>query len=141
MGICDYPFDSSFSKFSNMEDAQIYINNYNTQCVLPKLDYVTDDISKYMNQHTNENDRLANAQQTNIDTMKLYNNDYYYVMIKGIVYFIIMGCFVYFFGISNLIQGIKTTGGILKDKAIIIKDKAIELKEQVKIATQPKLNS
>jgi hypothetical protein len=141
MGICDYPFDSSFSKFSNMEEAQIYIDNYNTQCVLPKLDNVTQDISKYMNQYTNENDRLANAQQTNIDTMKLYNNDYYYVMIKGIVYFIIMGCFVYFFGISNLIQGIKTTGGVLKDKAIIIKDKAIEMKEQVKLATQQKLDN
>jgi len=141
MGICDHPFDSSFSKFSDMKEAQTYIDNYNTQCILPKLNYVTEDISKYMNQYTNENDRLINAQQTNTDTMKLYNNDYYYVMIKGIIYFIIMGCFIYFFGISNLIQGIKTTGSVLKDKAVIMKDKAIEIKDQVKIATQQKIDS
>ena len=141
MGICDKAFDNNFSRFGDMKEARTYIDDYNTQCILPKLDYVTKDISKYMNQHTSENDRLFNAQQTNIDTMKLYNNDYYYVMIKGIVYFIIMGCFVYFFGISNLIQGIKTTGGILKDKAVIMKDKAIEMKDQVKIATQQKIDN
>lgn len=141
MGLCDKPFDNNFSRFGDMTEARTYIDDYNAQCILPKLDYVKKDISKYMNQHTSENDRLFNAHQTNIDTMKLYNNDYYYVMIKGIVYFIIMGCFVYFFGISNLIQGIKSTGGILKDKAVIMKDKAIEMKDQVKIATQQKIDN
>jgi len=141
MSICDYPFDNSISKFSDMKQAQTYVDNYNTQCVLPRLSNVTDDIKKYMNQYNSQNDRLLNAEQTNIDTMQLYNKDYYYVMIKGIIYFIIMGCFIYFFGISNLIEGVKTTGGILKDKAVIIKDKAIEMKDQVKIATQQKLDS
>jgi len=141
MGICDYPFDSSFSRFSSINEAESYIDDYNTQCLLPKLDHVSDDIKKYMNQYTIQKDSLLNAQQTNIDTMKLYNNDYYYVMIKGIIYFIIMCVFIYFFGISNLIQGIKTTGAVLKDKAVVVKDKAIQLKDQVKNATQQKLDS
>jgi hypothetical protein len=141
MGICDYPFDSSFSRFSSIKEAETYIDNYNTQCLLPKLDHVSSDIKKYMNQYTSQKDSLLNAQQTNIDTMKLYNNDYYYVLIKGIIYFIIMGFFIYFFGISNLIEGVKTTGAVLKDKAVVVKDKAIQLKDQVKIATQQKLES
>lgn len=141
MGICDQPFDNTFSRFSDIDQGKSYIDMYNQECLLPKLDYVSNDIKKYMNQYTSETDRLLNAQQTNIDTMQLYNNDYYYVMIKGIIYFIIMGCFVYFFGISNLIQDIKTTGGVLKDKAVIMKDKALEMKDKVKIATQQKLDS
>jgi hypothetical protein len=36
-------------------------------------------------------------------------------------------------------NGIKTTGGILKDKAVVMKDKAIELKDKIKISTEPKL--
>ena len=88
MNICDKPFDNNFSRFSNVSEAQSYIDNYNNQCLLPKIDYVSDDIKKYMNQYTSQTDSLLNAQQTNIDTMKLYKTDYYYVMIKGIVYFI-----------------------------------------------------
>ena len=141
MGICDYPFDSSFSRFSSVNEGKTYIDMYNQECLVPKLDFVSNDIKKYMNQYTSQSDSLLNAQQTNIDTMKLYTNDYYYVMIKGIIYFVIMGFFIYFFGISNLIEGVKTTGGVLKDKAVIIKDKVIELKDKVKIATQQKLDS
>lgn len=141
MGICDKPFDNNFTRFSDMKQTQAYVDDYNAQCVLPRLNNVKEDISKYMNHHTSQNDKLIHAEQTNIDTIQLYNKDYYYVMIKGIIYFIIMGCFIYFFGISNLIEGVKTTGSVLKDKAVIIKDKAIELKDQVKIATQQKLDS
>jgi hypothetical protein len=50
-----------------------------------------------------------------------------------------MVIFIYMFGISNLIQGIKTTGGVLKDKAVVMKDKAIELKDKIKVSTEPKL--
>lgn len=135
MSICDYPFDNSFSRFSNVKHAEKYIDDYNSQCLLPKIDYVSNDIKKYMNFYTTQHDSLLTAEQTNIDTMKLYNNDYYYVMIKGIIYFIIMSIFIYYFGISNLIQGIKTTGIVLKDKAIQVKDKAIQVKDQIKVAT------
>ena len=140
MNICDKPFDNNFSRFSDISNAKLYIDDYNNQCLLPKMDYVSDDIKKYMNQYTSQTDSLLNAQQTNIDTMKLYKTDYYYVMIKGIVYFIAIVIFIYFFGISNLINGIKTTGTAIKDKAITMKDKAIQIKDQIKIATDPKLS-
>jgi hypothetical protein len=140
MSICDKPFDTKYTETHNKADSFKYIDDYNTQCLLPKIEYVSDDIQKYMNQYTNQNDSLLNAQQTNIDTMKMYNNDYYYVMIKGIIYFVIIGVFIYFFGISNLITGIKTTGVVLKEKAAIIKDKAIEIKDKVKDATEQKLS-
>jgi hypothetical protein len=140
MSICDKPFDNNFSRFSDISDAESYVDDYNNQCLLPKIDYVSDDIQKYMNQYTSQTNSLLNAQQTNIDTMNLYTTDYYYVMIKGIIYFIAIAIFIYFFGISNLINGIKTTGSVIKNKAITIKDKAIEIKDQIKIATDPKLS-
>ena len=40
----------------------------------------------------------------------------------------------------HLINGIKTTGTAIKDKAITMKDKAIKIKDQIKIATDPKLS-
>ena len=140
MSICDKPFDNNFSRFSDISDAESYVDDYNNQCLLPKIDYVSDDIEKYMNQYTSQTNSLLNAQQTNIDTMNLYKTDYYYVMIKGIIYFVAIAIFIYFFGISNLINGIKTTGTVIKNKAITIKDKAIEIKDKIKIATDPKLS-
>jgi len=140
MSICDKPFDNNFSRFSDISDAESYVDDYNNHCLLPKIDYVSDDIEKYMNQYTSQTNSLLNAQQTNIDTMNLYKTDYYYVMIKGIIYFVAIAIFIYFFGISNLINGIKTTGTVIKNKAITIKDKAIEIKDKIKIATDPKLS-
>ncbi len=140
MSICDKPFDNNFSRFSDISNAQLYIDDYNTQCLLPKIDYVSDDIAKYMNQYTSQTGTLLNAQQTNIDTMKLYKTDYYYVITKGVIYFVTIVIFIYFFGISNLINGIKTTGALMKDKANTLKDKAIQMKDQIKIATDPKLS-
>ena len=77
------------------------------------------------------NDEKTTADQLNKDTMNLYMTDYYYIIIKGILYFITLGIFIYFFGIYNLIDGIKTTGDVLKDKALVIKDKALEIKDKV----------
>jgi DNA integrity scanning protein DisA with diadenylate cyclase activity len=139
MSICDRPFDTKYSEFHDISDSFQYIDDYNNQCLLPKIDYVSDDIKKYMNQYTTETDSLITAEQSNRDTMNLYKNDYYYVMIKGVIYFIIIVIFIYLFGINNLMNGIKTTGGILKDKAVVMKDKAIELKDKIKISTEPKL--
>ena len=140
MSICDKPFDNNFSRFSDLSDAETYIDAYNSECLLPKIDYVSDDIEKYMNQYTSQTTTLLNAQQTNIDTMKLYKTDYYYVMTKGIIYFVAIAIFIYFFGISNLINGIKTTGAVMKDKAITIKDTAIQMKDKIKITTDQKLS-
>lgn len=136
MSICDRPFDNTFSRFSDISAAETYIDDYNRECLVPKIDYVSDDIKQYMNQYTTNHDSLLTAQQTNTETMQLYTNDFYYVLIKGILYFIIMALFIYFFGISNLINGIKTTGTVLKDKAVIMKDKAVEIKDKIKVTSE-----
>ena len=138
--ICDSPFNSDFKRFNDISDAIVYMDNYNNQCLLPKIDYTTKNINKFMNQYENENNNLITAEQTNKETMHLYQNDYYYVIFKGIIYLIVLGIFIYFFGINNLINRIKTTGVVLKDKAVNIKDKAMEIKDNIKTITEPKLS-
>ncbi len=140
MSICDKPFDTKYTELHDMSDSFKYIDAYNKECLVPKIEYVTEDIKKFMNQYTSENDSLITAEQSNIDTMNLYKNDYYYVLIKGVIYFIIIVIFIYMFGISNLISGVKNTGIVLKDKAIVLKDKAIEIKDKIKVSTEPKLS-
>lgn len=128
---CKAPFNPNFTnKYCTETEAKNYVKAYNTQCLLPKLDFVQKDLNKLINQSVT-NDQLTTATQLNDDTMKVYMNDYYYIIIKGIVYFVVLGLFIYFFGISNLIEGVKTTGNVLKDKAIVIKDKTVELKDKV----------
>lgn len=128
---CNIPFNPNFTnKYCTEIEAKNYVKAYNNQCLLPKLDFVQKDMNKLINQSVT-NDQLTTATQLNNDTMKLYMNDYYYIISKGIIYFIVLGLFIYFFGISNLIEGVKTTGSVLKDKATVIKDKATELKDKV----------
>jgi hypothetical protein len=140
MGFCDLPFNPDFSKYTNKNDAITYIDKYNTECLLPKIDTRTQSINKFMNMYKLENDSLITAQQSNKETMKLYTNDYYYIISKGIIYLLVMGIFIYFFGISNLINGVKITGIVIKDKAIEVKDKAVEVKDKIKKATEQKLS-
>lgn len=128
---CNIPFNPNFTnKVCSEIEAKQYSQEYNNKCLLPKLAVVQDDINMLINQSAT-NDEKTTADQLNKDTMKLYMTDYYYIIIKGILYFITLGIFIYFFGIYNLIDGIKTTGGVLKDKALEIKDKAIEIKDKV----------
>lgn len=127
---CSVKFNPNFTNtYCSEIEAKNYVKAYNSQCLLPKLDFVQKDLNKIINQSVT-NDQLTTATQLNNDTMKLYMNDYYYIVTKGIIYFIILGLFIYFFGISNLIEGIKTTGTVLKDKAVIMKDKAIIMKDK-----------
>jgi hypothetical protein len=106
-----------------------YVNNYNN-CLLRNIDYVKNDMDKFINQHKKNNDKINSIEQINNDTMKTYIKDYYYVILKGIVYLTTLAIFIYLFGINNLIEGIKVTGTVIKDKAIILKDKAIILKDK-----------
>lgn len=115
------------------KDAKIleeYITNYN-KCLLRNIDYVKNDMDKFMNQHKKNNDKISSVEQINNDTMKTYIKDYYYVILKGIIYLITLAIFIYLFGINNLIEGIKVTGSVIKDKAIILKDKAEEIKNKI----------
>ena len=127
--ICDKPFDSNFSNLTTpevMKKAGEY-----KECLNKKITAVRVSIDKMINQYQIRNDNLSTAEEANNETMKLYVKDYYYVVSKGILYLIVMGCFIYFFGINNLVQGIKTTSEVIKDKAVAMKDKAVELKDKV----------
>jgi len=112
----------------------IFLNNYEnanfddshkillqqTQCIQSQLQCVTNNI--YTTTHNEDNDKFITSTQLNTDSMNMYLTDYYYVMIKGILYFVILALFIYFYGISNLLENIKMTTSSVKDKAIQIKD-------------------
>jgi hypothetical protein len=135
MSVCDLPFNSDFSSFNANNDkdgVKNYIDAYN-KCLEDKIKLVDGDMSKLINANQTKNDSLISAEQINDDTMKLYTNDYYYVISKGIVYLLIMGSFIYFFGISNLIQGIKTTGEVVKNKVNVIKNTVTTIKDNPQI--------
>lgn len=132
MEICDLEFNTDFiGRFGyNMDRVKDYIDDYNNNCVKPKLHKVENNISVMLQQEQYKTSKLYNANQMNSDSMKLYMNDYYYIISKGIIYVLVLGIFIYFFGINNLIEGVQTTTNVLKDKAIQIKDKAIEMKDK-----------
>jgi hypothetical protein len=113
------------------DEVHEYINNYN-KCLLGNINVINKNMSKNINQYQDNNDRLTTSTEVNNDTMKMYINDYYYVITKGIIYSITLIIFIYFFGINNLIEGIKVTGTVIKDKAVMIKDKAEEMKNKIK---------
>ena len=121
--ICDSPFDK------HMDNSLNYVNAYNS-CLNDKIESVQNNMDNIVNQYQLRKDDLITAEQVNEDTMNLYINDYYYMIIKGILYLLVLGIFIYFFGINNLIQGVKITGVVVKNKAIEIKDKAIEVKNK-----------
>jgi hypothetical protein len=123
MDICDFSFNVNRISQDN------YVKDYN-ECLNNKIKNLNDKTNTFMNKYQEENNDLITSEETNIDTMKMYANDYYYVIIKAILYVIVLGIFIYFFGISNLIQGTKTAGIVIKDKVVEIKDKAVEIKDK-----------
>ena len=123
MEICDFSFNVNLISQDN------YVKEYN-ECLNNKIKNLNDKTNSFMNKYQKENNDLITSDETNIDTMKMYINDYYYVIIKAILYLIVLGIFIYFFGISNLIQGTKTAGIVLKNKVVEIKDKAVEIKDK-----------
>jgi hypothetical protein len=128
---CSIKFNPNFTnKLCTEIEAKKYTEEYNSKCLQPRLEAVQDDINMLINQSAT-NDEKTTADQLNKDTMQLYMTDYYYIIIKGILYFVTLGIFIYFFGMYNLINGIKITGDVLKDKALIVKDKALEIKDKV----------
>lgn len=123
MSLCDSPFNK------NLDNSLNYINAYNS-CLNDKIGSIQTTIDDSINTYQLRTDYLNTAHQVNEDTMKLYINDYYYTITKGILYLLVLGIFIYFFGINNLIQGVQITGGVVKDKAIAMKDKVIEVKNK-----------
>jgi hypothetical protein len=123
MSLCDSPFNK------NLDNSLNYINAYNS-CLNDKIGSIQTTIDDSINTYQLRTDYLNTARQVNEDTMKLYINDYYYTITKGILYLLVLGIFIYFFGINNLIQGVQITGVVVKDKAIAMKDKVIEVKNK-----------
>ena len=147
--ICALPFNSDFTRFMKKDpnlnyskkqlnelmlqakpDIQNYIDGYNN-CLLNQINYSNDDMAKFFDLTEKQNNEILTAEQVNLDTIQLYQNDYYYVITKGIVYLIVLAIFIYVFGISQLIDGIKTTSTVIKDTAIKVKDTAINLKDKM----------
>jgi hypothetical protein len=128
MSICDTPFNTDFRNLTR-DQVKKYADEYKG-CLNKKIEDVKKRLALLINQYQTRNNKLITAEQANIETMNLYMTDYYYIISKGILYLIVMGCFIYFFGINNLIEGIKTSSVVIKDKAVQLKDKAVELKDK-----------
>ena len=109
-----------------------YINTHN-KCLLGNINTINKSMSKHINQYQDNRDLLISSTEINNDTMKMYINDYYYIITKGIIYSITLIIFIYFFGIKNLIERIKVTGTVIKDKAVMIKDTAVMIKDKAVI--------
>ena len=78
------------------------------------------------------NDKLNNYEtvnEMNNNSMSMYINDYWYVIVKSIVYTIVLLIFIYFYGISNIIENVKTSANTIKEQTIKVKDKIV--KEQI----------
>lgn len=132
MSICESPFeliDSTSTDSLIIDKNKKYINDYEI-CMNNKLNNIQGKIDNIVSQKQLYNDEIITAEQVNNDTMDLYINDYYYIIIKSILYLIILGGFIYLFGINNLIERIKITSTVVKDKTINVKNKAIELKNK-----------
>ena len=150
---CTVPFNSDFTRFLNKDpnmnyskkelnelmnnsipNINKYIDGYNN-CILSKIQYRNDNMSKFFDQSQRRNSELTTAEQVNLETIQLYQNDYYYVIIKCIIYLIVLGVFIYMFGIRELVEGIKTTTSVtttaVKDAAIKVKDTAINVKDKL----------
>uniref|UniRef100_A0A6C0ET65 Uncharacterized protein n=1 Tax=viral metagenome TaxID=1070528 RepID=A0A6C0ET65_9ZZZZ len=78
------------------------------------------------------NDKLNNYEtvnELNNNSMYIYINDYWYVIVKSIVYSLVLLIFIYFYGISNIIENVKSSANTIKEQTIKVKDKIV--KEQI----------
>jgi hypothetical protein len=118
------PYNEFLSEYNNEADVnksqQILITQ--SKCIQEQLKCVTKNINSSLENENKGNDQIITALQLNNDSMTMYTTDYFYVIIKGILYFIILGLFIYFYGIYNLLENIKTTAVTVKDTAIKVKD-------------------
>jgi len=70
--------------------------------------------------------------ELNNNSMSIYINDYWYVIIKSIIYSLVLILFIYFYGITNLIENIKTSASTIKEQVVKVKDKIVDIKQVVK---------
>ena len=67
----------------------------------------------------------------NNNSMNIYISDYWYIVIKALTYSFILIIFIYFYGIINLIETIKTSAITIKEQTVKVKNKVIEIKDKV----------
>ena len=132
------PYNQFLSEYNNENDVnksqQILFSQ--SKCIQAQLKCVTENINVSLQNENKGNDKVITAIQSNNDSMSMYRTDYFYVIIKGIIYFIILALFIYFYGIYNLLENIKITAITVQNNVIKVKDsiknKAIEVKDTVK---------
>lgn len=91
-----------------------------TECNLSNdADVSTDVIKSY-------DDKIKlyeSAHEQNKDSTMQYLNDYYYIIFKSVIYIVVLGIVIYFFGISKLIESVKTSATFIKEKIKTVKEK------------------
>lgn len=133
------PYSEFLSEYNNETDVnksqEILFSQ--SKCIQAQLKCVTENINVSLQNENKGNDKVITAIQLNNDSMSMYRTDYFYVIIKGIIYFIILALFIYFYGIYNLLENIKTTAVTVKDTAIKVKD---TIKNKVNDVNDVKVN-
>ena len=134
---CD-SYDIFYSKFNESKQNTQELHSIlvkQAKCIQTQLGCLSNNINNISENESN--DKLKTATQLNNDSMNMYTTDYFYIIVKGIIYFIILASFIYFYGIYNLLENIKTTASTVSEKAIKVKDaiknKAIQIKEEIPI--------
>ena len=89
-------------------------------CVKNRI--MDENISLLLNKFGKDKDNIDTMNEINNNTMYIYLNDYYYIIIKAILYSLILILFIYFYGIRTLIENIKVSATVVKDKGIKLKD-------------------
>jgi hypothetical protein len=100
------------------------------ECVA-NLSQTNADYEQLFNIYTINTKNYENVSELNNSSMNLYINDYWYIIVKAIVYSIVLVVFVYFYGIRNLIEHIKTSATTITEKTLSVKDKLVEMKDKV----------
>jgi len=116
---------NEYNKLTNLND-QIAFG----ECVA-NLSQTNADYEQLFNIYTINTKNYENVSELNNSSMNLYINDYWYIIVKAIVYSIVLVVFVYFYGIRNLIEHIKTSATTITEKTLIVKDKLVEMKDKV----------
>lgn len=108
-------------------------------CIKDRI--MDENMSSLLNNFSNDKHNIDTMNEINNNTMYIYLNDYYYIIIKAILYTLILILFIYFYGIRTLIENIKVSASIVKSKGIKLKDNIKEKLENIKGKNENKIQS
>lgn len=124
----------------NIIDRPNLLSNYHTikdesektsfrSCVLGLVQ--KNNLTQLLDTYNNTLNNYETVNELNKNSMSIYINDYWYIIVKSIIYSLVLLLFIYFYGITNIIESIKTSAVTIKDQTIKVKDKIVEVKEQI----------